>query len=238
MSTQPSYWCEYALNWIAIKATWNLSTNPGEWTALEEMLGTCTAEVTFEGNEPLPLPSTPTPAVATSVVNSVEPGVVFVTEFMANPSAVNDAEGEWFELYNSRSDVGVDINGWTIRDEGSNNHVINNGSPLIIPSLGFLVLGKVADAEENGGALVDYAFSTSFTLSNSEDEIQLSDGTGNVIDSLAYDSDMVFPGTSTSLNPTAFDASSNDLAENWCGSQSLLTGGDRRTPGIPNDACP
>ena len=140
------------------------------------MLGTCAAEVSFEGNEPSPPPSTPTPTtptVAASVVNSVAPRVVFVTEFMANPSAVNDAEGEWFELYNSRSDVGVDINGWTIRDEGSNNHVINNGAPLIIPSLGFLVLGKVADSETNGGVPVDYAFSTSFTLANSEDEIQL-----------------------------------------------------------------
>ena len=236
-----SYWCEYAVNWITIKANWNLSAKADEWAALKEMLGTCAAEVSFEGNEPSPPPSTPTPTtptVAASVVNSVAPGVVFVTEFMANPSAVNDAEGEWFELYNSRSDVGVDINGWTIRDEGSNNHVINNGAPLIIPSLGFLVLGKVADSETNGGVPVDYAFSTSFTLANSEDEIQLLDGTGNVIDSLSYDSDLVFTGTSTSLNPAAFDASSNDLAENWCRSQSLMPQGDRGTPGAPNDACP
>ena len=183
------------------------------------MLGTCAAEVAFEGNEPSPPPSTPTPTtptVAASVVNSVAPRVVFVTEFMANPSTVNDAEGEWFELYNSHSDVGVDINGWTIRDNGTNNHVINNGAPLIIPSLGFLVLGKVADIEVNGKVPVDYAFSTTFTLSNSEDEILLLDGVGNVIDSLVYDSDLVFTGASTSLNPAAFDASSNDLAVNCC----------------------
>ena len=177
-----SYWCEYAVNWITIKANWNLSAKADEWAALEEMLGTCAEEVTFEGGGPSP---TPTPTVTTSVVSSVSPGVVFITEFMANPSAVNDAEGEWFELYNSRSDVGVDINGWTIKDEGTNNHVINSGAPLIIPSLGFLVLGKVLDIETNGGVLLDYAFSTTFTLSNSEDEILLLNGTGNVIDSLA-----------------------------------------------------
>ena len=59
--------------------------------------------------------------------------------------------GEWFEIYNSRSDVSVDINGWTIRDQDFDSHTINNGSPLLVPAKGFLVLGKNSDTDQNGG---------------------------------------------------------------------------------------
>ena len=77
-----------------------------------------------------------------------------------------------------------------------------------------MVLGKAADSEANGEELVDYESSTSFTQSNNGDEFQLPDVTGDVIDSVAYDSDLVFTGASISLNPAAFDANSNDHTEN------------------------
>ncbi len=35
------YWCEYAKRWIWIKSDWDLSINPDEKTALNEMLATC-----------------------------------------------------------------------------------------------------------------------------------------------------------------------------------------------------
>jgi hypothetical protein len=38
------YWCEYARRWIWIKSDWDLSVNPNEKTALEEMLATCKAD--------------------------------------------------------------------------------------------------------------------------------------------------------------------------------------------------
>ena len=47
------------------------------------------------------------------------------------------------------------MNVWTIRDEVTNNHVIDKGAPLIIPSLWSLVLGKVLDIATNGGVLLD-----------------------------------------------------------------------------------
>ena len=84
------------------------------------------------GDEPPtaePVTPTPTSGVGTSVVNSVSVGVVFVTEIMANPSAVGDTAGEWFEVYNSSSDVSVDLNGWTIRDQGNDAHLISHDSP-------------------------------------------------------------------------------------------------------------
>ena len=184
---------------------------------------------------PTPTPTaTPTPVGPT--VSSVEVGEVFVTEMMVNPSAVSDAAGEWFEIYNSRSDVGVDINGWTIRDLGSNSHVIDAGGLLRVPPLGYMVLGRSPDSGQNGGVAVDYRYST-FSLSNSADEIVLVDASDNVVDAVVYTSAIVTSGASTSLSPSAFDAVSNDTETNWCASSSSLSGGDKGTPGNPNDPC-
>ena len=36
----PSYWCEYAVDWITIKFSWDLTATPEEFAALEEMLET------------------------------------------------------------------------------------------------------------------------------------------------------------------------------------------------------
>ena len=35
------YWCEYARRWVWIKSDWQLTVNPAEKKALDEMLGTC-----------------------------------------------------------------------------------------------------------------------------------------------------------------------------------------------------
>ena len=155
---------------------------------------------------------------------------------MPNPAAVSDAAEEWFEVFNSRSDVAVDINGWTMRDLGTNAHTINNGAPLVVPPQGFLVMGRNADTVTNGGVTVDYRYA-GFTLGNTADQIELVDVLGTVIDTVAYTSSIVFNGASSGLAPSAFNTSANDILANWCAAVSLMPGGDKGTPGAANDTC-
>ena len=43
------HWCEYAVNWITVKAAWSLAATAAEWTSLEEMLATCSVELVIGG---------------------------------------------------------------------------------------------------------------------------------------------------------------------------------------------
>lgn len=104
--------------------------------------------------------------------STIQPGELLISEVMANPSQVSDANGEWFELFNAGANP-IDINGITISDTGSNIHEINNGGSLFINPGDYLVLGRNGDTSNNGGFVADYVY-TNFTLGNSSDQIILS----------------------------------------------------------------
>ncbi len=166
-------------------------------------------------------------------VNDCPPPELVINEIMQNPSAVGDSAGEWFEVYNP-SGAAVDVNGWTIRDDGSNSHVIANGGALLVPPGGYLVLGNNNNSGTNGGVTVDYEYS-SFFLGNSDDEVVLIDALGNEIDRVNYDGGPSFPdptGASMALLIPGFD---NNDGANWCTSSTPFGAGDAGTPGAVND---
>jgi len=166
-------------------------------------------------------------------------GDIIVTEIMQNPAAVSDGDGEWFEIYNTTGSD-IDINGWTISDNGSNSHQI--ASSLIVPMNGYAVLGNNGDIGTNGNVSVDYEYSN-FTLGNGSDQIILT-CSGTVIDDVDYDDGTTFPadspGGSMELSTTKLTGTDNDLGANWSintTSQYGLGGntGDFGTPGAMND---
>ncbi|NOZ72442.1 MAG: hypothetical protein GXP38_11120 [Chloroflexi bacterium] len=163
-------------------------------------------------------------------------GSIVINEIMQNPAAVSDSKGEWFELYNATSHD-IDLNGWTIKDNDSDNHVIDNGGPLLIAAGDYLVLGNNADTASNGGVSVDYSYGGGWYLSNSADEVILVDNHGIEVDRVEYDNGATFPdptGASMALIAPILD---NNIGTNWCTASTPYGDGDFGTPGAAND-CP
>lgn len=166
-------------------------------------------------------------------------GTLIINEIMQNPTAVGDTAGEWFELYNTTAGA-IDIDGWTISDDGSNSHTINNGGPLQVPAGGYFVLGNNGDSATNGGVSIDYAYSN-FSLGNSDDEVVLADLGAVEVDRVNYDGGPNFPNPdgasmALSLSVLAGDPmTDNDLGANWeVSTIPISAGGDFGTPGSAN----
>ncbi len=158
---------------------------------------------------------------------------IIITEILQNPNAVTDTSGEWFEVYNQGTQE-VDMNGWTIMDNGADSHVIN--SSVIIQAGGYAVFGINDDSGVNGGVTLDYTYA-GIGLSNSDDELILLDGSLVEIDRVEWDNGLTFPdpyGKSMTLGDVAAD---NNIGSNWCEATSTFGAGDFGTPGAINDSC-
>ena len=165
----------------------------------------------------------------------VEVGDIIVTEFMANPGALFDSEGEYFELYNT-TESPIDIEGWTLACNSGSHVVDTSGSGLIVPAGEYIAIGVTNLATVPAP---DYVFD--FQLGNSGDEIVVRDASSTLHDIVDYDpwSGFTVSGISAILAPSVSqDATSNNDVLNWCLSSSLGVGtGDFGTPGEPNDPC-
>ena len=166
----------------------------------------------------------------TTTIDTLEYQLI-INEIMQNPSAVSDANGEWFEIYNN-SDEEIDLNGFTIKDNDTDSHQITLS--VLLPPFSFSVLGRNSDSNTNGGLIVDYQYE-GITLANGDDEILLIDPNGNTIDSVAYDGGSTFPdpnGATMALLELNLD---NNIGGNWVEYDSLTYGdGDYGTPGALN----
>ena len=156
-----------------------------------------------------------------------------ISEYMANPSKVADSAGEYFEMYNAGS-AQVDLKGFTIKDDGSNKHVIK--SSVLVGAGKYVVLGISTDKTKNGGVAVDYAYGSAYNLSNSSDEIVVLDTKGAQVDRVVYDKAKKWPlgsGVSSSFRFPADASKDNNLAANWCSEKAAWTGssGDKGSPG-------
>ena len=153
---------------------------------------------------------------------------IVITEIMPNPGAVSDSYGEWIEIHNT-TDSTIDIEGWMIKDAGSDEHVISNDamSILVVPG-DYFILARNGNEALNGGLVADYAY-TGFTLSNSEDEIILNDSSGAIVDEVHYTNAWIF-GNGIAMEIHDLE-SNNNVTENWYASTVQYGDGDYGTPG-------
>jgi len=153
-------------------------------------------------------------------------GDLSITEIMANPGAVLDSAGEWFEVLVNRA---VDLNGLHVGvDLSKNPKTLNNDECLHFEAGAHVLFARKADPAENGG-LPEVDFELSFQLSNSP----MGDGEGlyiemnDVILDIA-DYQIVEDGAATSLDP---------VTGKWCVATDVYGDGDTGTPGAANPSC-
>ena len=152
---------------------------------------------------------------------------LLITEVMANPAAVSDSNGEWFELYNASTSA-INLSGIVLSDDGSNLHTISSTNDLFINAGDYFVLGRNGNSSLNGGVELDYVYS-SFTLSNSSDQIILRDGLGAEL-RLDYSSGFTASGISTEL----IGVDTYGLTD----SSQIFGAGDIGTPGFAGSYSP
>ena len=147
---------------------------------------------------------------------------LLISEIMANPAAISDARGEWFELYNPTIEP-INLRGIDLGDDGSNRHRFDTDL-LILPSE-FLTLARSGEP----GFAPDYIYDN-FILANSADEIVFRDGLLELL-RLDYASGFAQAGVSRDLQQLPMIALNYGLTP----ASHSYGSGDIGTPGIAGD---
>ena len=145
-------------------------------------------------------------------------GDVMITEFMANPEAASDTDGEYVELYNA-TNGSIDITDFAIDGDAIPS--------LTIPPRDFVALCRDEDSASNGGISCDAEVSLSLTNSGTGNTIQLTEtpsGT-KVVDKVTYDESQVGVGQARIFTGTT---ENGDASTNW-------TNATRRERGYAQD---
>ena len=160
---------------------------------------------------------------------------IVITEIMANPGVVSDADGEWFEVYNAGA-APVDLNGWTIQI-GGNSILVDSPTPLLVGPGGFFVFAANSNFVLTGST--NY-MTGPLGLANGGTTIALFDPDGNEIDNVDYRAVNAFPtdveGHSLYLRDASADNSDGLFWETTPNSQFSYDGLNQGTPGAANPA--
>lgn len=163
-------------------------------------------------------------------VMSPGPGDVVITEFHANPAAVDDAAGEWFEL---TANAPFHLNGLELGRGGEVEDTVEVADCILVGVGDAVVLARGDDPAQNGG-LPEVAATFAFSLGNSDGTLNVGFG-GTVLDDIAWPSSS--SGAATQLDPSFTDPGDNDDPAHWCDAIDPYGDGDLGSPGATNPAC-
>ncbi|MCP4920582.1 MAG: lamin tail domain-containing protein [Proteobacteria bacterium] len=171
----------------------------------------------------------------TDVDPSDNDGDVIVTEVLADPSAVTDSKGEYFEIFNT-TEEDINLKGWKFEDNDGDSFSV--GWNFKVKAGQYRSLGVDSDSATNGGADIDFAYSRSkMELDNDADEILLVMD-GETIFDLEYTTSWdLSSGSALQLDSDSHTASSAGDKDYWCDATEELSGGDEGTPSDDNEWC-
>ncbi len=159
------------------------------------------------------------------------PNDLIITEYLANPIGITDADGEYFEIFNATANP-IDLGGLVIRDDGSNSFTV---TALTLAAQSFAVFSS-SDGTSLG-ILPDYIYGGSMALTNTDDEIGLYRPDGTVIHQVIYDDGDFFGagiahelGILDLMTPTVVIGPMSGT--DWIAATSMLPFGNFGSPGF------
>jgi DNA/RNA endonuclease G (NUC1) len=216
--------------------TANLANTTAAFRKNDGCQNTGVAGSDFTVHSPLPRNSASPQKNCTQPERPQSAATILINELMGDPANAESASwGQWFEVHNY-GDAPVDLMGWLIISQGTNqpDHTIN--AHVVVPAGGYAVLGRGADETRNGGITLDYNYfvgnATTIWL-DSEDYLMLVDAGGARVDSAAWSS--MPRGVTRALRDPAQPDPNADGA-NWGYSTTTFGLGDYGTPGAANGA--
>ncbi len=156
---------------------------------------------------------------------------LIISEVMADPATISDANGEWFELHNPGA-VPINLNGFQIAS--LNDASITISGAVTVPAGGYVVIAKNIDNVVNGGLNAVYGFGAMNLANNSTDWLLIRDNTGALVDSVSWGAT---PPTGASRAKRAMVIDCTPFNDNraWGTSTTNYVASNRGTPGLAND---
>ncbi len=110
---------------------------------------------------------------------------VYISEIMYDPQG-SDTSREWVEIYNDTNNA-IDFTSWKLFESGTNHGIVSYSGGTTVQAGGYAVIADnpvkfLTDFPNYQGVLYD----SSFSLSNSGEQLILKDGTGSTIDTFTY----------------------------------------------------
>ena len=159
------------------------------------------------------------------------PGNLVVTEFLADPSAVPDADGEWVELF---AGAEADLNSVEIRT-GAASAWLRREECLSIKAGTYALLARKAESAANGGLPAVLA-ELGVSLANTSGTLAILSGDGALLDQIAWTQQK--RGVASQLDPARLSLAANDEPTSFCAAtQPWGANSDLGTPGTANAPC-
>ncbi|MCS5584177.1 MAG: choice-of-anchor D domain-containing protein, partial [Pseudomonadales bacterium] len=155
-----------------------------------------------------------------------------INELLPDPTGAGSSK-EWIELYNNFY-TPLNLENWILSGSGSGETVTLSDN-VAIPPGGYALLARISDSTSNGGINPDVVYGTGISLFDGGETIFIKEGTGIVVDTLAYDNSFPFEdGVSMELIVPQWD---NNDSLSWAAAGIPYGDGDNfGSPGRRNDA--
>jgi DNA/RNA endonuclease G (NUC1) len=156
---------------------------------------------------------------------------LIISEIMADPATISDANGEWFELHNPGA-APVSLTGFQIAS--LNDASITITGAIAVPAGGYVVFAKNPDNAVNGGLNAVGTFGAMNLANNTTDWLLIRDAVGAVVDSVSWG---VVPtsGASKAKRSMVIDCTPFSDARAWGNAVTNYQTTNRGTPNLAND---